>query len=1232
MKKKRILSFILALTVLLNPVSNLFPMNVRAEEKEETDTTIVSEDGEILFGSSIEEEIISEQTITLGENTVTDSCGTTTSWTYDIDSKTLIISGEGDLISMTYLTDNWYNYVDSVETIVVENSITSVPAGIFEDCTSLKNLSIPLMEKIDGEGSWTLSSWLGENRSNIESLTLNSGTIIPEHFASYCPNLQEINLANTITTIGEYAFYDCENITSIVIPDSVISLGDNAFSSCELLSTVTLSNSLESIGAYAFYRCNALTNITLPASLKSIGNQAFASTSLTELTIPESVEQIDYSILNSVYTITSLTIPDTALSPSAESCRLSYWFFCTSGYNSDLPESLTSVTITGGSKIADNYFDNCNYLTEINLPDTLTEIGTSAFSYCSALAEVTIPNNVTDIGSSAFYNCHALKGIVLPDSVKSLGNSAFSGCELLSNVTLSNSLESIGSCAFYSCNALTNITLPASLKSIGSQAFASTSLTELTIPESVEQIDHSILNSVYTITSLTIPDTELSPSEEFCSLSKWFFSTNGYNSDLPESLTSVTITGGSKIADSYFYNCNYLTEINLPDTLTEIETRAFYGCTAIEKITIPDSVTKIGAYAFDSTAWYDLQKNGVVYAGNVAIGYKGDIPKNFKLTFADDTVGIADNAFESDDIISVAFPESLVHIGNAAFCCCDELTEVSFPASLESVGDSAFYWCHMDEIKLNKGLKSIGVQAFASNDITSVVIPDSVEYLGNEAFAGCSELSDVTIPDSITVVGDVPFNGTKWYENQKDGPVYIGKTFYGYKGTMPHNLKLEIRDGTTAIAKSALENCIDLYSIVLPESLESIGSNAFYGCDNLTSIDIPDNVSLIGEYAFASCKALKTVDLPAALDTIENSVFKGCESLESIVIPSNVTTIGESAFGNCISLLEITIPDSIENIYSDSFDYDISLTDDELLERHIIIANGSTTVNHAMMDVFDEQAFDITIPEGVTSIDEYAFQYYKNIDEITLPESLTEIGENAFYNSSIKTIKIPDSVVSIGSSAFSYCENLTNVILPSGIDKINIGVFSNCYGLTEFNIPKNITAIGESAFYNTGLTSITIPGNVKTIGERAFFNCGNLTKIELGNGVTEIGEEAFYGCKSVTDITIPDSIISLDSSAFACDYYEEDIKPIFLHISEGSVTVNSTMTYGLSDRVNSISFPESITSIGECSFDYFKQLTDVVIPDTVTKIDTGAFAYCEGLTSISLPAELKQIPENMLLL
>ena len=235
----------------------------------------------------------------------------------------------------------------------------------------------------------------------------------------------------------------------------------------------------------------------------------------------------------------------------------------------------------------------------------------------------------------------------------------------------------------------------------------------------------------------------------------------------------------------------------------------------------------------------------------------------------------------------------------------ETITYGSKTYSVTSIDQLTFDGCsNLTSVTVGNRVTSIGSAAFSGcSGLTSVIIPNSVTSIGLGAFQGCSGLTSVTIPNSVTSIGNYSFEGTAWYDNQPEGLVYAGDFAYKYKGTMPANTSITLKEGTVGIASCAFLRCSGLTSVTIPNSVTSIGDCAFYDCSSLTSIDIPSSVTSIGKRVFVKCLALTSIkvqientkydsreDCNAIIETASNTLVVGCKSS---VIPNNVTTIGE---------------------------------------------------------------------------------------------------------------------------------------------------------------------------------------------------------------------------------------------------------------------------------------------------------------------------------------------------
>ena len=454
--------------------------------------------------------------------------------------------------------------------------------------------------------------------------------------------------------------------------------------------------------------------------------------------------------------------------------------------------------------------------------------------------------------------------------------------------------------------------------------------------------------------------------------------------------------------------------------------------------------------------------------------------------------------------------------------------------AMENCSSSSQPWYHfrtnIQTIVIKDGVTSIGAYAFSScSHLTSITIPNSVTRIGYCAFEGCSGLTSVTIPNSVTSIEYGAFEGTAWFNNQPDGLVYAGKVVYKYKGEMPSNTSIIIKDGTLSIGVYAFQNCSGLTSVTIPNSVTSIGSSAFSGCSGLTSIKVENGNSKFDSRN--NCNAI--------IETATNTLIVGCKNT---IIPNSVTSIGGGAFSRCSSLTSITIPNSVTSIGSGAF------------EGTAWFNNQPDGLVYAGKVVYKYKGempsnTSIIIKDGTLGIGGGAFRGCSSLTSITIPNSVTSLGYSAFWGcSGLTSITIPNSVTSIGTAAFYDCSGLTSVTIGNSVTSIGGSAFSRCSGLTSITIPNSVTSIGTVAFYGcSGLTSIIIPNSVTSIGYQAFIFCSGLTSVTIGNSVTSIGEDAFYGCSGLKSVYSKiENVFAINGSTFSgyTYYYAKLYVPI----------------------------------------------------------------------------------------
>ena len=617
----------------------------------------------------------------------------------------------------------------------------------------------------------------------------------------------------------------------------------------------------------------------------------------------------------------------------------------------------------------------------------------------------------------------------------------------------------------------------------------------------------------------------------------------------------VYFTGLTTIEDYAFDNCNALTSIILPENVIEIGAYAFYSCRNLTNLIIPNNVTRIGEGAFNTcdSLTEIIIPNGVTSIENrtfqicnsltsITLGNSiskiGDFAFNgcgfSSITIPDGVTSIGESAFQACSLRSVSLPESVTVIGSAAFAGCNELVSISIPERVTSIKSYTFQGCSkLASISIPDGVTSVGLVAFQNcTSLQSIDLPQTVNQIGYSAFSGCTSLSSITIKAET-----IPTGGQNMFSNTNNCPIYVpAESVEAYKSAQywsSYADRIQQEQPSNVIYYTSTDgNIVTPYdvtifganivsneyvngrgAIIFDGDVRSIGKNAFYECENLTSLSIPPSVTSIGDWAFGYCHNMSAVTIPEGVRSIRDRAFVDCTSLVSLCIPSSVTLIGVYVFNHCYNLVSIVV--SSDNQYYDSRENCNAII---RKSNNKLIRGTNNTV----------------IPDGITSIDSYAFDRCSKLSAITIPNTVTSIGIYAFdHCSSLRSITIPEGVTTIDLFTFYGCSSLNTVNLPSTITSIKDDAFGNCTSLESIVIPQSVTSIGQYAFYGCSkLSAINIPESVTTIMDYTFTSCTSLKTIELPSNLYLIRPGAFKGCSSLLSITIPESVMYIQKEAF----------------------------------------------------------------------------------------------------
>ena len=516
----------------------------------------------------------------------------------------------------------------------------------------------------------------------------------------------------------------------------------------------------------------------------------------------------------------------------------------------------------------------------------------------------------------------------------------------------------------------------------------------------------------------------------------------------------------------------------------------------------------------------------------------------------------------------------------------------SIKKTTEIICDRAFFVCiNLTSISVPNSVKNIGEWAFAGCSLlSSIDIPNSVISIGNNAFAGCLSLKYISIPESVICLNGNPFGDC-------EGEIECLSANFIYEDDVLFN-----KDKSEIISFRNQE----IESYIIPDSVTSIGDGAFWCCSSLSSLFIPNSVNSIGDGA-----------------------FEGCSSLSSLVIPDSVVNIKGNPFCYWKGKLECL---SASFIYEDNvlFNMDksklISYRNQEA--KSFIIPNGVMSIEKYAFSGCSS-LISISVPKSVTSIGDGAFDGCSSLSSIAISDSITSISAWTFDGcKSLRSLIIPDSVTSIGNEAFRGCSSLCSLVIPDSVTSIGDGAFDGCSSLRSLVIPDCVTSIRDGAFDGCkSLRSLVIPDSVTSIGDGAFSSCSSLRSLVIPGSVTSIGDGAFSSCSSLRSLVIPDSVVNIKGNPF-CHWKGklECLSASFIY--EDNVLFNMDKSKLISFRnqeAKSFIIPDGVKSIGNRAFDYCYSLISISIPNSVTSIGDESFIDCSSLSNLVIPNSVTSI-------
>ena len=654
--------------------------------------------------------------------------------------------------SLTAIPNLAFGYCRALEGLTLGDKTETIGSKAFIDCESLKSIIIP-------DSVTTIETAAFSSCKSATTLKLsNSLTAIPDNAFYRCESVTEVIIGDNVESIGKYAFGSCELISEIDIPDSVKTIDSYAFSLTPKLESVSLGDGLEKIGAYAFYNSKVFTDsesdvvyignwivgcknvkitqqdfaAALKAETVGIADESFAQCTLIEsLKLPNCKYIGDYAFWGCELL---RGYPDTVFSEELAYIGSDAFVNCLL-----LDRFYFGTALT---EIQPYAFYNCVRLVEVDLPDTITRIGTCAFDktgmYTAATdlvyadnwvvanknpyAEAVIASGTVGIADYCFYKNQFLPGVSFPSSLTYIGTGAFYECIFLSLKSFPQGLKSIGDYAFYNCmyanfgDANYVLTLPIGLEYLGRSAFYQAQLCSVIVPGTVKEIgDYAFFGCLILGAPEIMIDENtkvkgavlLGEGIEHIGTRAFYNCQSLAKIEIPDSVTSL----GERV----FNKCLSLNDVKIGNGLTELNDYMFYNCVSLEKITMSDSIKRVGKYAF----------RGCTKLSDVTFGKNVEVIDNFAF-------------LACESLNSVVLPDSVTTIGNYAFRGLTTATSIILSSNVETIGQHAFYGCNIATIYC----EDASVQPYWHERFNSGYRP---------IFFGVTLSSDRTYVESITV-------------------------------------------------------------------------------------------------------------------------------------------------------------------------------------------------------------------------------------------------------------------------------------------------------------------------------------------------------------------------------------------------------------------------------------------------------------------------------------------------
>ena len=1122
--------------------------------------------------------------------TYSGSCGTNVTWSLDTDTGVLNITGSGAMKNYSYSSSApWSSYKSSIKTVKIGDSVTTIGSYAFYGCSSLTGVTI-------GDNVTSIGSYAFSDCTSLKSVTIgDSVTYIGSDAFSDCSSLTSVTIGDSVTSIGPYAFYGCSSLTGVTIGDSVTSIGYDAFRGCFSLTSVTIGDSVTSIGSYAFYNCDSLTSVTIPDSVTSIGDETFRNCpSLTSVYITDIAAWCGIafgdSYSNPLYYATELYVNGELATEII------------------IPDGVTSIPV---------YAFSCPTIKKVTIPDSVTSIGDSAFSYCTSLTSIAVSVKNTSY-KSIDGNLYSKDGktliqyaigktatsFTIPDSVTSINSYAFSYCESLTSVTIGDNVTTICSYAFSYCTSLTSVTIGDSVTSIGDYAFYNTGYYN-----NNSNWENGVL---YIGKYLIKAKTNISGSYSIKAGTKVIADEAFYNCT---SLTSVTIPDSvTSIGYHAFYKCTSLTGVTFKATEGWWYASS-YTATSGTTLSAADLANTSTAAKYLTSNYYDYYWHRNVhtheYTATVTAPTCTEKGYTTYLCECGDTyVGNEVAALGHDYTAVVTAPTCIAEGFTTYTCACGD----SYVGDYTAMTQHNYVYhsmqaptCTVDGYVLSKCSTAgctaeikVTIPATGSHTPSAPVVTEPTCTEGGYTTYVCAVCRETYVGDETEPTGH-SYNSTVTDPTctEKGYTTYLcecGDTYTDNEiAALGHDYEAVVTAPTCTEGGYTTYTCSNCGDSYVDNEIEALGHNynavvtvptctnegyTTYTCTVCGDSYVSDEVAALG-HNYLSFTTEPTCTEKGFTTYICIVCRYGYNGDHMDMLPHEY---GEDGYCDACGAKEM-IADGL---------FAWQLSKDGVLTISGKGAMPNYNVDEVPWADYRTMIVRIEIGEGITTVGRCAFYGCVTLREVTLPSTLTEIKEYGFYGcSSLNEITVPAAVNTIGKYAFRRAglEKVTFETLYGWSAGENVLTATEVYGLGAGYLTKNyykldwvrdinadpeeinpnfvaggacntavkwelvyideaktqmkliISGNGAMPEYGTGaapwygyldsIVEIEVSEGVTTVGRCAFYGLKNVTKVTLRDGLTKIGDYAFNGCKALTEIDVPESVTAIGKDAFA---------------------------------------------------------------------------------------------------